>query len=161
MSGNVGVVVVFGVEVEADSDYAVNLIRELLLENEHVPRDIFNNFNVYYDYYVMGQGTDPETPDGHYDLYSYFQDAITGAYSRTTTIKCFRQACCLSEDWKKKLVVGIKLAHVHNVWISPQGIDFPSITETMVESVKLQLSEHGFSTDTKTFFILDDCISCT
>lgn len=163
MSGNIGVVVVFGVEVDADSDNAVNFIRTLLFDNQDVPRDIFNNFDIYYDFYVLGKGTEPDTTDGYYDLYPYFQDAVIGSCLRNgdTTIRCFRQACCLSGEWKKKIVIGFQVAHVCDVWISPKGIDLPLMTDAMVENVKLQLSEYGFPTDTKTFFILDDCISCT
>lgn len=156
MSDSIGVRVVFGVEVDVDSDAACAFIRNLLFENKHVPKQMFNHFDEYYDYFVLGKGDEPL-----YDTstdYDFYFGTVVNRDRNDGLLGCFRQACCLSEKWKKKIVIGLQLTHVEKIWRSPSGVDFPSFNEDMIQS---QLSENGFSTDTKMFFILDGCISCT
>lgn len=170
MSQFIGVRVVFGVEVDANSIEARKFVSDLMSENEHIPQKFFDNFDDYYNHHVLESGTDPdhynESDPKHCELpedYNEYFDSIIHSWLDVPNdkIKCYRQACCLSKEWKKKIVVGIELISVKDLWISPVGVDLPTITADDIQNVKSQLAACGFSTDTKTFFILNDCISCS
>jgi hypothetical protein len=159
MSSALGVRVVFGVEVEADSDAVCNFIMAKLLANDNVPKYMFNHFNEYFDHFVLHKGDEPLYDDSLTDYDEYFKQVFNE--ESTGTLASFRQGCCLSTVWKTKIVIGVQLTHVQHLWVSPQSVDFPNLTPDMIQQIKSQLSDHGFSTDAKMFFILDDCISCT
>lgn len=163
MSGYLGVRIVLGVEVDADSDAARNFVYDIISFDEEFG-ELFSeaareNFRAHYDFHVLKQG---QNPDPEVDCFNAFTD-LFHCHDDTTDgdIKCFRQACCLSDGWQRKMVVGIELAHVAHIWMAPQGIDFPYPKFMMIENMRDQLVENGFPTDVKTFFILDDCIRCT
>lgn len=54
---------------------------------EHVPRNMFDHFDEYYDYYVLGKGTEP-TYDSYTDYCQYLNNVLHS--DNTTTIGCFR-----------------------------------------------------------------------
>lgn len=159
MSTTIGVRVIFGVDVDADSDSLSDFIMAKLLSNNHVPRQMFQHFNEYFDHFILGNGDEP-LYDRFTDYHHYFQTVINQD-SPDRLLGCFRQSCCLSNTWKQKMVIGVQLTHVSHLWLSPQGIDFPNLSQDIIQHIQSQLSDHGFSTDTKMFFILDDCLRCT
>lgn len=171
MSGYVGVRVVFGVAVVADTVEARNFIRTLMI-NKNLPQKFFDMFDQYYDYHVLQRGDDPDEYNEHdpkhcsipEDYWAYFDTVLhEPLHGEPLIISCFRQACCLSKEWKKQIVIGVEVTFVEEVWLSPSGVDHSalSLSEEVMNNVKSQLSDNGFSTDTKMYFILNDCIKCT
>jgi hypothetical protein len=155
------------VEIDADSDIALNFILSKFEQNEHIPRLMFEHFDEYYDYYVLGRGIEPQY-DTYTDYHEYFRMIVTGdCYDNNrdngyiTGLSCFRQSCCLSETWKSKLVIGVQSVNVSYLWESPKGVNFTDFTEGMKQNIKSQLLDQGFPTDAKMYFILNDCLKCT
>src|SRR4051812_26545243 len=122
MSSTLGVRVVFGVEVDSDSDAVCDFIMTKLISNDRIPQLMFDHFNEYYDHFVLGKGDEP-VYDTFTDYYHYFYMVINHD-TNDGQLGCFRQPCCLYHGWKSKLVIGVQLTHVQNLWLSPQGIDF-------------------------------------
>jgi hypothetical protein len=168
MPKDIGIRLVFGINADVNSGNVFNFIRKIIFQDNETPKSILdkydNDFNFYYNHNVLRKGPDPESSRSDSDDFDpNFRDAIHGGgipLSDDIDICCFRQPCCLTKGWMKEVVIGIQVAHIYNLFISPQGIDFPILPDTLIELVKLKLSEHGFMGNPKMFFILDDCVCC-
>ncbi len=158
----VGVIIVYGVKLNLDSDDAENIIEKLMMKNESIPRP--DNFSEYYDHYVLGnENPNIESLLGEQEernLENYFYDVFYDCdWISNRNIKCFRQPCCLSG--RDKIIIGVKLDHIGSLDESPQHSDLPIIDDDLISSVQSQLISYGLNTNMKTYFILDDCTKCT
>lgn len=42
-------------------------------------------------------------------------------------VHCYQHACCLSDEWKGKVVIGYEIDHLEDIYSYPQGISWPII----------------------------------
>ena len=148
--------IVYGVLVDANTDIVRKFIRSRMLDDESVPVKVFHFYEAFYNYYVLSEEIDPFEGNnrsiGSHNYEDVFQRAVCwdGPHS---DLRAFRPTTSpLSSEWKRKIVIGFQAARINKT--NKRPTELPTISDSIVQSVKNNLSLHGFPTTSAKLYVI-------